>query len=79
MVNLQYCVTFFVQQNGSVIHSYTFFFNTLFHYGLSQDIEYPEYSSLHCTIEPCCLYIMGSHRVGHDWSDLAAAAAVCIC
>ena len=21
---------------------------------------------------------MGSHRVGHDWSDLAAAAAVCI-
>ena len=25
--------------------------------------------------EPCGLPSMGSHRVGHDWSDLAAAAA----
>ena len=25
--------------------------------------------------EPCGLPYMGSHRVGHDWSDLAAAAA----
>ena len=23
----------------------------------------------------CCLWSMGSHRVGHDWSDLAVAAA----
>ena len=30
--------------------------------------------------EPGGLPSMGSHRVGHDWSDLAAAAAaVCIC
>ena len=26
--------------------------------------------------EPCGLPSMGSHRVGHDWSDLAAAAKV---
>ena len=26
------------------------------------------------TGEPCGLPSMGSHRVGHDWSDLAAAA-----
>jgi len=27
------------------------------------------------TAEPGGLQSMGSHRVGHDWSDLAAAAA----
>jgi len=27
------------------------------------------------TVEPGVLPSMGSHRVGHDWSDLAAAAA----
>ena len=32
------------------------------------------------TGDPGGLQSMGSHRVGHDWSDLAAAAAaVCIC
>jgi len=31
------------------------------------------------TGEPDGLPSMGSHRVGHDWSDLAAAAAVCVC
>ena len=30
------------------------------------------------TEEPGGLPSMGSHRVGHNWSDLAAAAAVCI-
>ena len=30
------------------------------------------------TVEPGGLLSMGSHRVGHDWSDLAATAA-CIC
>ena len=29
--------------------------------------------------EPGGLPSMGSHRVGHDWSDLAAAAAECYC
>ena len=29
------------------------------------------------TEEPGRLPSLGSHRVGHDWSDLAAAAAVC--
>jgi len=28
------------------------------------------------TAEPGGLPSMGSHRVGHDWSDLAAAAAI---
>ena len=28
------------------------------------------------TVEPGGLPSVGSHRVGHDWSDLAAAAAV---
>ena len=28
-------------------------------------------------VEPGRLPSMGSHRVGHDWSDLAAAAALC--
>ena len=28
--------------------------------------------------EPCGLLSMGSHRVAHDWSDLAAAAAAVI-
>ena len=30
------------------------------------------------TGEPCGLPSMGLHRVGHDWSDLAAAAAECL-
>ena len=30
------------------------------------------------TEEPGGLPSMGSHRVGHDWSDLAAAAAAAI-
>ena len=29
------------------------------------------------TGEPGGLPSMGSHRIGHDWSDLAAAAAAC--
>ena len=31
------------------------------------------------TEEPGGLPSMGSHRVGHDWSDLAAAAAAAAC
>ena len=44
-----------VQQSDSVIHIYTFFFNILFHYGLSQEIGY---SSLCYTVAPCCLSIL---------------------
>ena len=44
-----------VQQSDSVIHIYTFFFNILFHYGLSQDIVY---SSLCYTLGPCCSPIL---------------------
>ena len=31
------------------------------------------------TEEPGGLQSMGSHRVGHDWSNLAAAAAATLC
>ena len=31
------------------------------------------------TEEPSGLPSMGSHRVGHDWGDLAAAAAAAAC
>ena len=44
-----------VQHSDSVIHIQTFFFHILFHYGLSQDIEY---SSLCYTAGPCCLSIL---------------------
>ena len=43
-----------VQHSDSVIHMYTFF-NILFHYGLSRDIEY---TSLCYTVGPCCLSIL---------------------
>ena len=43
-----------VQQSDSVIHIQTFFFNILFHYGLSQHIEY---GSL-CYPVLCCLSIL---------------------
>ena len=53
---LNYNVVFITatQENDSVIHTYIFF-HTLFHYGLSQDIEY---SSLCCTLGPYCLSIL---------------------
>ena len=38
--------------------------------GISLDRDSTSFS------RPCQLPSMGSHRVGHDWSDLAAAAAV---
>ena len=45
-----------VQQSDSVIHIYIYIlFHILFHYGLSQDIEY---SSLCSTVGPCCLPIL---------------------
>ena len=44
-----------VQQSDSVIHIHTFFFNIVFHYGLSQGIGY---SSLCYTVEPGCLSIL---------------------
>ena len=30
------------------------------------------------TEEPCGLQSLGSHRIGHDWSELAAAAAAAV-
>ena len=43
-----------VQKSDSVIHIYVLF-HILFHYGLSQDIEY---SSLCFTVGPCCLSVL---------------------
>ena len=57
-VQLIYNVLIFViWQNDSVIYIYThkylyiYYFHIIFHYGLSQDIEY---CSLCYTIRPCC-------------------------
>ena len=36
----------------------------------------PQFKSINSSALPGRLPSMGSHRVGHDWSDLAAAAAV---
>ena len=50
------------QKRDSVIHKYIFF-SYFFHYGLSQDIEY---SSLCCTVGPCCssiLYIIFLYNI----------------
>ena len=46
-----------VQQSDSVIYVCVciYIFHNLFHYGLSQDIEY---SSLYYTAGPCCLFIL---------------------
>ena len=43
------------QQSDSVIHVIYILFHILFHYGISQDIEY---SSLCYTVGPCCLSIL---------------------
>ena len=50
---LQYCTAKWLSYTQLYI-----LFNTLFRYGLSQGIEYPEYSSLHYTIGPCYLSII---------------------
>ena len=47
------CLIAAVRPSDSVIHIYILF-HILFHYGLSQDIEY---SSLCYTVGPCCLSI----------------------
>ena len=44
-----------IQWSDSAIHRYTCFFNILFHYCLSLDIEY---TSLCYTVGPCCLPIL---------------------
>ena len=46
-----------IQQSDSFIHAYIYI---LLHYGLSQDIEY---SSLCCTVGPCCLSILVFNKI----------------
>ena len=58
-------------------HDFTFTFTFHFH---ALEKEMATHSSVLAwripgTVEPDGLLSMGSHRVGHDWSDLAAAAA----
>ena len=55
-----------------------------FHFSLSCIGEVATHSSVLAwripgAVEPGGLPSMGSHRVGHDWSDLAAAAAYNLC
>ena len=54
-------------------------FTFTFHFHALEKEMAPHSSVLACRIpgtgEPGGLPCMGSHRVGHDWSDLAAAAA----
>ena len=57
-------------------------FNFTFHFHASEK-EMATHSSMLAwripgTGEPGGLPSMGSHRVGHSWSDLAAAAAACL-
>ena len=68
-----------IRSTGSlrVRHDFTFTFTFHFH---SLEKEMATHSSVLAwripgTGEPGGLLSMGSHRVGHDWSDLAAAAA----
>ena len=61
-------------------HDFTFTFTFHFH---ALEKEMATHSSVLAwripgTGEPCKLPSMGSHRVGHDWSDLAAAADRCV-
>ena len=53
IVDLHCCVISLVQQDDSVTYTHThILFHILFHYGLSQDIEY----SFQCyAVGPCCL------------------------
>ena len=78
----QSCLTLWLQSMGSLrarhdwatsLSLFTFHFHTL-------EKEMATHSSVLAwriprTEEPSGLPSMGSHRVGHDWSDLAAAAA----
>ena len=62
-------------ETGARLNDFTFTFH--FH---ALEKETPTHSSILAwripgTGEPSGLPSMGSHRVGHDWSDLAAAAA----
>ena len=52
-IMLQYCTAKWLSYTQLYI-----LFNTLFRYGVSQGIEYPEYSSLHYTIGLCYLSII---------------------
>ena len=58
-----------IQQTDSVLHIYTFFFNTLFHHGLSQEIGY---SSLCYTVGTCFLDILSFLSI----SDMATLSYV---
>ena len=69
IVDLQYCVSFRCTAKW-FSSAYPFFFQILFHYRVLQDIEY---SSLFCTVNPCCLSEqnlerwIGSSPEGQEW------------
>ena len=69
-----------LQSMGSLSWTWLSYFTFTFHFHALEK-EIATHSSVLAwrvpgTAEPGGLPSMGSHRVGHDWSDLAAAAAV---
>ena len=58
-----------IQQTDPVLHIYTFFFNILFHHGLSQETGY---SSLCYTVGTCFLDILSFLSI----SDMATLSCV---
>ena len=77
------CVKFVylrVKRKGKKAYDWLSDFTFTFHFH-AEEKEIATHSSVLAwrvpgTGEPGGLLSMGSHRVGHDWSDLAAAAAV---
>ena len=79
------CTTVFIPVSDNFIHclfffrAFTIIFTFTFHFHALEK-EMATHSSVLAwripgTGEPDGLPSMGSHRVGHDWSDLAASAA----
>ena len=70
---------FITIRHRSKVNIFFFFLHTVVQFSLEKEME-THSSVLAWRIpvmgEPGGLPSMGSHRVGHDWSDLAAAAAV---
>ena len=86
--NCHLCLNIWNISDFSYVHTYTYIYTHIsdfpfsFHFPVLEK-EVATHSSVFAwripgTAEPGGLLSMGSHRVGHNWSDLAAAAAVSV-